>query len=140
MSTVGTVDGNTERKELDMLRDDAIYLAGLFDGEGCVQFLRRNRKKTKKKRTCYYNGLVCSLDIAMTDKATIYHVKKITGFGSVNIRIKNKSPSSKPHWKDQWRWNVSHRQAYEIAKHIAPFAVTKQEKLLEIVNYYVNEK
>ena len=120
-----------------MKRDDAIYLAGLFDGEGCVQFHRRYTAK-KKGRNKAYKCLTCTLDIAMTDKETIEHVKRITGLGSVNVRVKNKSPSSKTHWKDQYRWNVSHRQAYEIAKHIAPFAVTKQEKLLEIVNHYVN--
>ena len=57
---------------------------------------------------------------------------------AVHTPVKNKSPSSKAHWRDQYRWNVSHRQAYEIAKCIAPFAITKQEKLLEIVNHYVN--
>jgi|TARA_R110002020_G_scaffold234531_1_gene446592 hypothetical protein len=134
---VGVNVGLTERKERVMLRDDAIYLAGLFDGEGCVQFHRRYRRKKKGAKKAYAN-LICTLDISMTDKETIEYVRKITGLGSVNIRIKNKSPSSKAHWKDQYRWNVSHRQAYEIAKHIAPFAITKQGKLLEIVNHYVN--
>ena len=41
---VGTVGGLTERKELVMEKDDAIYLAGLFDGEGCVYFKYRYRK------------------------------------------------------------------------------------------------
>jgi len=121
-----------------MLREDAIYLAGLFDGEGCVQFHNRYFRK-KKDRPKAYRNLTCSLDISMTDRPTIEYVKKITGVGNVNRRIKNKSPSSKAHWKDQWRWNCSHRQACEIAKCIAPFAVTKQEKLLEIVNHYVNK-
>ncbi len=133
----GIKDGLTERKELVMERDDAIYLAGLFDGEGCVQFHRRYRRKKKGDKKTYAN-LICSLDISMTDKPTIEFVKKITGVGSVNKRIKNKSPTSKAHWKDQWRWNASHRQACEIAKAIAPFAITKQDKLLEIVNHYVN--
>ena len=138
MSTAGTDVGKTEiRAQGIMKRDDAIYLAGLFDGEGCVQFHRRYKGK-KGKVGKRYNCLTCTLDIAMTDKETIEHVKKITGLGSVNLRVKNRSKSSKPHWKDQYRWNVSHRQAYEIAKHIAPFAVTKQEKLLLIVNHYVN--
>ena len=121
-----------------MLREDAIYLAGLFDGEGCVQFHRRYRR-VRKGRNPHY-ALTCTLDISMTDKPTIDHVRKITGVGSVNKRVKNTSPSSKPHWKDQYRWHASHRQACKIAKCIAPFAVTKQEKLLEIVNHYVNQK
>ena len=122
-----------------MLREDAIYLAGLFDGEGCVQFHRRYRARRGRKCKRYY-CLTCTLDISMTDKPTIAHVKKITGVGNLSKRVKNKSPSSKPHWKDQWRWNCSHREAYKIAKCIAPFAVTKQENLLKIVNHYVNEK
>ena len=122
-----------------MLREDAIYLAGLFDGEGCVQFHRRYRARRGRKGKRYY-FLTCTLDISMTDKPTIAHVKKITGVGNLSKRVKNKSPSSKPHWKDQWRWNCSHREAYKIAKCIAPFAVTKQENLLKIVNHYVNEK
>ena len=44
-----------------MLREDAIYLAGLFDGEGCVQFHRRYRR-VRKKRKPYY-ALTCTLDI-----------------------------------------------------------------------------
>ena len=122
-----------------MLREDAIYLAGLFDGEGCVQFHRRYRARRGRIGKRYY-CLTCTLDISMTDKPTIAHVKKITGVGNLSKRVKNKSPSSKPHWKDQWRWNCSHREAYKIAKCIAPFAVTKQENLLKIVNHYVNEK
>ena len=120
-----------------MLREDAIYLAGLFDGEGCVQFHRRYTAKKKGKKG--YKCLTCTLDISMTDKPTIEYVRKITGLGSVNRRIKNTSPSSKAHWKDQWRWHASHRQACKIAKCIAPFAITKQDKLLEIVNHYVNK-
>ena len=120
-------------------RDDAIYLAGLFDGEGCVQFHRRYRHK-KKGRNKAYNFLTCTLDIAMTDKKTIEYIRDITGLGSVNKRVKNTSPSSKAHWKEQYRWHASHRQACKIAKYIAPFSVTKQEKLLEIVNHYVNQK
>ena len=69
-----------------MKRDDAIYLAGLFDGEGCVQFHRRYKGK-KGKVGKRYNCLTCTLDIAMTDKETIEHVKKITGLGSVNLRV-----------------------------------------------------
>ena len=119
-------------------KNDAIYLAGLFDGEGCVTFKRYWCKSKKRKNKSY--DLHCSLDIAMVHKPTIEWVKKATGFGSVTKRIKNKSPSSKPHWKDQWRWNCSHQQAFMVAKAIAPYCLLKQERLLEIVNHYVNKK
>ena len=41
--------------------------------------------------------------------------------------------------KMQYRWRKAFRNANEVAKFIAPFAVTKQEKLLQIVNHYVNQ-
>ena len=119
-------------------KNDAIYLAGLFDGEGCVTFKYYWTKKKGRKNKTY--NLHCALDIAMVDKPTILWCKKATGFGTVTRRIKNKSPSSKPHWKDQWRWNCSHQQAFAVAKAIAPFSILKQERLLEIVNHYVNKK
>ena len=34
----------------------------------------------------------------------------------------------------QYRWRKGFKNANEVAKFIAPFAVTKQEKLLQIVN------
>ena len=39
----------------------------------------------------------------------------------------------------QYRWRKGFKNANEVAKFIAPFSVTKQEKLLEIVNHYVNQ-
>ena len=113
-----------------MKRDHAIYLAGLFDGEGCVQFLRRNRKKTKKKRTCYYNGLVCSLDIAMTDEATIKHIYDTLAVGWWGPR------TVRPGRKPQWRWSTSFRGANKVARMFLPYAKTKKEVLQKIVDHY----
>ena len=48
-------------KNKNMFREDAIYLAGLFDGEGCVQFHRRYRRVRKRKNPHY--ALTCTLDI-----------------------------------------------------------------------------
>ena len=49
---------------------DKAYIAGLFDGEGCVQFHRRYRARRGRKGKRYY-CLTCTLDISMTDKHTI---------------------------------------------------------------------
>jgi len=51
-------------------RDDAIYLAGLFDGEGCVTYKKywdRKRKDRPRKYLCWR----IALEIVMTDKPTI---------------------------------------------------------------------
>ena len=121
-----------------MLTEDAIYLAGLFDGEGCVQFKRYKRLRKGRKNPT--NALSCTLDVAMVDKPTIEWIKEATGVGNVNRRIKNKSPSSKPHWKDQWRWNCSHKDAFKVALKIAPYSITKKEALMQIIYYYAAKK
>tara|TARA_B100000214_G_scaffold138597_1_gene98921 strand:+ start:381 stop:767 length:387 start_codon:yes stop_codon:yes gene_type:complete len=121
-----------------MLTEDAIYLAGLFDGEGCVQFKRYKRHRKGRKNPT--NALSCTLDVAMVDKPTIEWIQKATGVGNVNKRVKNKSPSSKPHWKDQWRWNCSHKDAFKVALKIAPYSITKKEALMQIIYYYAAKK
>ena len=71
-------------------RDDAIYLAGLFDGEGCAQFKRRMETKRKGKR---YNCMIISLELSMTDEKTVRHIHDKVKVGTVHLNRKNRSPS-----------------------------------------------
>ena len=107
-----------------------IYLAGLFDGEGCVTYKKywdRKRKDRPRKYLCWR----IQMEIVMTDKKTIQWCADRFG-GTVRRKPR------KGH-KMQYRWRKVCKNANEVAKFIAPFAVTKQEKLLEIVNHYVNK-
>ena len=79
---------------------DMAYLAGLFDGEGCViykQYLDSKRKNRPKR----YKVWRIALEMSMTDEPVIRWVHELVKCGTVKLNIKNKSPSSKPHWKDQ---------------------------------------
>ena len=115
--------------------NDAAYLAGLFDGEGCVDYKQRYSTK-RKNRPRRYKVWRISLEMSMTDETVIRWVHEITGVGTVRLNVKNKSPSSKPHWKDQWRWRCSHRDALTIAKVMWPFAIVKLHKLEQIIDHY----
>ena len=118
-----------------MNTNDAAYIAGLFDGEGCVQYKKYwdTKRKDRPKR---YKVWRISLEMSMTDKSVIQWVHEVLGVGTVNINIKNKSPSSKPHWKNQWRWRCSHRDALTVAKLMWPFAQVKLHKLEQIIDHY----
>ena len=116
---------------------DISYIAGLFDGEGCVQCKQRMETKKKHKgpgtrRTKVWR---ITVEMSMTDESVIRWVHEILGVGTVNLNIKNKSPSSKPHWKDQWRWRCTHRDALYVAKLLWPYAQTKLHKLEEIIDH-----
>ena len=114
------------------------YIAGLFDGEGCVQFKKRMETKGRLKngKIKRSKSTIITLEMSMTDHPIIRWVHKILKVGAVNINIKNKSPSSKPHWKDQLRWRCTHRDALKVSKLIIPYTRVKRKKLQQIINHY----
>ena len=114
------------------------YIAGLFDGEGCVQFKKRIETKGRLKsgKIKRSNSTIITLEISMTDLPIIRWIHKILKVGAVNLNIKNKSPSSKPHWKDQLRWRCGYRDALNVAKLLIPHARVKRKKLQQIIKHY----
>ena len=124
--------------EQKISQTDIAYLAGLFDGEGHVQYKQYWDVK-RKDRPKQYKVWRIALEMSMTDEPIIRWVHEILKCGTVRLNIKNKSPSSKPHWKDQWRWRCSHRDAYQVAKLVWPYAQVKLHKLEQIIDHYEPE-
>ena len=124
--------------EIEQVSAQLAYIAGLFDGEGCVQFKKRMETKGRLKsgKIRRSNSTIITLEMSMTDHPIIRWVHKILKVGAVNINIKNKSPSSKPHWKDQLRWRCGYRDALKVAKLLFPYARVKREKLQQIIKHY----
>ena len=129
---------NQGQMEKQISTHDLAYLAGLFDGEGCVYYKQRYEKQ-RKDRPKKYKVWRISLEMSMTDKSVMQWVFHTVKCGTLSLNVKNKSPSSKPHWKDQWRWRCSHRDAYGVAKLIWPFAQVKLHKLEQIIDHYEPE-
>ena len=119
--------------------NDIAYIAGLFDGEGCVQYKKYwdTKRKDRPKR---YKVWRISLEMSMTDEPVIRWVHEVLGVGCVNVNIKNKSPSSKPYYKKQWRWRCSHRDALYAAKILWPHAQVKLHKLEQIIDHYSDQE
>ena len=117
---------------------DIAYIAGLFDGEGCVQCKQHivRKKKHKGPGTRKSKEWRITMEMSMTDESVIRWVHEILEVGTVHLNIKNKSPSSKPHYKNQWRWRCSHRDALSVAKLLWPFAQVKMHKLEQIIDHY----
>ena len=117
---------------------DIAYFAGLFDGEGSVQYYQRldTKRKDRPKR---YKVWRVGLEMSMTDREVMEWVFNLVKCGTLKLNVKNKSPSAKPHYKDQWRWRCSHRDAYGVAKLIWPYAQVKLHKLEQIIDHYEPE-
>ena len=108
---------------------DAAYIAGLFDGEGSVDF-----KKRKEKRGNVQNIL---MRIEMTDESVLNWVHETLGVGT--IRKRNRSPSVKAHWKDRWVYSIRFRDALYVCKILWPYAQTKLHKIEQIIDHYEPE-
>ena len=114
---------------------EAVYMAGLFDGEGCVEYTQRFEKKRKNKPKGYLCRIICC-EMAMTDQPVMRWFHEKLGFGQLRIVVKSKQAGGKPHHKDQWRWRCTHRDALKFANLLLPYARVKRKKLQQIIKHY----
>jgi len=112
------------RKEVNVV--DAGYIAGLFDGEGSVDFARRKEKRG--------NVQSILMRIEMTDKDVLKWVHETLGVGTV--RKRNRSPSRKAHWKDAWVYSIRFRDALHVCKLLWPHIKVKLNKIEQIIDHY----
>ena len=113
------------------MRDvDIAYIAGLFDGEGSVDFKRRKERRGKYVT----NAMQITMRIEMTNQSILRWIQDTLKVGTV--RKRNRSPSVKAHWKDRWTYTLRFRQAYKVACLIWPYAHVKLDKIQQIIDHY----
>ena len=109
---------------------DIAYIAGIFDGEGTVDYKQRWEKKAKGRR---YKVWRIAAAIEMTDQHVLGWLHEVLGFGTLIERKK------RPGRKRIWRWRCSFREALVFAKLLWPHAQTKLHKLEQIIDHYDTE-
>ena len=109
---------------------DAAYVAGLFDGEGSVYIKRMDQMKHKRPGKPVHKVWVIRMEMAMTDKEVIQWCHELFGCGHFGER------KVKPGYKRQWRWRVSPRDAFYVAKILWPYAQVKLHKIEQIIDHY----
>ena len=115
---------------------DRAYIAGLFDGEGCVSYKQYNRKRAHNKKA--YPTWQIRLEIAMTDKSVLVWLNEVLGVGTVGEkRYKTKYTEG---WKKQWRWRCSHRDAFYVCCLIWPWTHVKLPEIQKIIQHYSERK
>jgi len=115
---------------------DVAYIAGLFDGEGCVSYKQYMRKRPHNKKP--YPTWQIRLEIAMTDKSILIWVNEMLGVGTVGEkRYKTKYTKG---WKKQWRWRCSHRDAFYVCCLIWPWTHVKLPEIQKIIQHYSERK
>src|SRR5438270_12268163 len=105
----------------EMGTTEAAWLAGFFDGEGCLTSSLGGHKG--KYRSCI-------ISVSNTHLPSLEYCKQVTGAGSV---IK-KADATDNH-KAKWVWQVqSQRNIASILRQLAPYLVTKREKAAEYLS------
>ena len=115
-----------------MNQNDIAYMAGLFDGEGHVEYKKRLVKQKKGKNRAYKTWSI-RCEMSMTDRGVMEWFYETIGFGTLNKREAKLSWTGK---KTQWRWRCSYRDALEFAKLLWPYAQVKLHKIEQIIDHY----
>ena len=125
-------------EKIEITLADAAYMAGLFDGEGSLQCKKAWEKKKKHTGKGYRktHAWRINMEIAMTDELVIRWVHEILKVGTVTALDKTRPPHGKPHYKKQWRWRCSFRDALYVCILLWPYAQVKLPKIEQIIDHY----
>ena len=94
-------------------REFLIWLAGFFDGEGCITMNRIRRGG----RVILFPRVV----IAQSNPAILSLIQRAVGRGEVYRKQKRK-------WKDPYEWVITGSEAVEVMKCLLPFLRIKREQ------------
>ena len=121
---------------------DKAYIAGLFDGEGSVNFTRRIEKKKKHKGEGHRlsNSMRISMEISMTDKSVLIWLHEVLGVGTLTDKPRKGLRKNGTKYLMQYRWRCTFRDAYYVCCLIWPWAHTKLPKIQKIIEHYASKK
>ena len=102
------------------------YLAGLFDGEGCVMIVIR----TIKERGKVYYGYSLITTITNTDKNLLIFCKENMNLGHINVVGKGLGK-----WKKSYVWRCCANQSQIFLEAILPYLILKKERAILAIKF-----
>ena len=111
------------------------YLAGFFDGEGCITTAMTPKWNPRMEK--YYDCFTIRMEVCNTDFKIIQDIHKFMKVGVI-LKIKPRKTATGNMSKPQLRWQTSHRQSYQVLKKILPFMREKNKikKAKEVIKFY----
>lgn len=121
-------------KLLKTKKGDLCYIAGLFDGEGCIQIVKNKKRKRNsiEDRLCF----VLRVSIGNTDLGLLESVKKNIGMGTIIFRRKPREGSN----FKSYSYRVSDSQAFIVLKKLIPFLRSKKEEAILGIEFQETKK
>ena len=115
---------------------DKAYIAGLFDGEGSIDFTKR--KETKKYGT--YDCRRISMEITMTDRSVIHWIHEVLGCGTFSKKPRKGLRKNGTKYLMQYRWRCTFRDSYHVFLLILTWAHTILPKIQQVIEHYSKQK
>src|SRR5690348_6220371 len=104
---------------------DAHYMAGLFDGEGCIGIYERSVKHSGTGAVSPYIGLV--MTVSNTHKEVIRHIKERCG-GVVGFSMRYPRKRDGSLRRTLYRWSAQSKEAPHILRQIFPYLIVKRDQ------------
>jgi hypothetical protein len=102
---------------MTLTEQEKAYIAGLFDGEGCVGYYNRGTIKN----VSYHSA---SVIVTMTDPRPITWLKTKTGMGNISVGVKSGNR------RNAYSWQLSNqKQIIEFLSTIRPFLMVKADQV-----------
>jgi hypothetical protein len=94
----------------EMYREQTAYLAGVFDGEGCIGYWQRGT-----------NYVLCA-QIRMCHPAALKKFKEAFGGKIHDAHCPSRQKNNNRH---SWLWQVHGKDAFELVRELRPFVIVK---------------
>ena len=110
---------------------DIRYIAGFFDGEGCITFSKIQKYNPMMKRR--YPCTTIRMEASNTDFNIIKDIHNYFNIGHViNLKPRKKG------YKRQLRWQLTHRQAEKVIRKLLPYMREKNKikQATKVLDYY----
>ncbi len=100
------------------------YVAGFFDGEGCVSLRYRNRMKSRRQKQ-----LAISLLFANSNRTSLREMQRFVGCGAIYL-----SNRRSPKHKAVFNLNISRwRDVLRVAEKMLPHSIIKRHALTHLI-------
>ena len=110
---------------------DIRYIAGFFDGEGCITFSQSMKYNPMMKKR--YPCTTIRMEASNTDFNIIKDIHNYFDIGHIiNLKPRKKG------YKRQLRWQLTHRQAEKVIRKLLPYMREKNKikQATKVLDYY----
>ena len=115
---------------MKLSKTELAYMAGFFDGGGCVGIYKSKRCYKGKQK----ESLVLQCYISQTNPSILERFRDAFG-GSIRAETRH----LKPNWRVSWTWHIASVKARSFLETIEPYLVLKYEEVELAIRFHLSQ-